>query len=99
MVVVEDAVAVEDKLAEEVVVALGAVGEEAKREQYNCTTMKIIVTCMGTTFILSIPEQHATHRAQTINLQQPLRIIWADLSVIVISLYDRDHRIMIDITT
>ena len=97
--VVEDAVAVEDKPAKEVVVAVGTVEEEAKREQYVCTTMKIIVTRMGMIFIRNILEQRATHRVRIIKSQQPSRIIWADPSVIVISLYDRDHRIMIEITT
>ena len=94
--VVEDAGAVEDKLVEE---AVGAAEEEEKQEQYTCTTMTIIVTRMGMIFILNILEQRATHRVRIIKSQQLSRIIWADPSVIVISLYDRDHRIMIEITT
>ena len=64
--VVEDAVAVEDKPAEEVVMAVGAVEEEEKQEQYACTTMTIIVTRMGMIFILNILERRATHRVRII---------------------------------
>ena len=97
--VVEDAAAVEDKLVEEAVGAVGAVEEEEKQEQSAYTTMTIIVTRMGMIFILNILERRATHRVRIIRSQQPSRITWADPSVIAISLYDRDHRIMIEITT
>ena len=96
---VEDAVVVVDKPAEEAVEAAEVEGVEAKQGLYVFTIMKIIVTRMDMISIRTILEQRVTRRGRIMKLQHLSPTTWEVLSVTEISLYDRDHRIMVEITT